>query len=428
MTTKYRVVEAPVSGHFAAVVGVRVVFENGFAVRGSGAVVGPNDVLTAAHLLNGYAGAGAVRTVEVTSALGGVYAAASWRTNTVDADGDGQLSQSDTQADFALLTVSDPDPIGAATGWFEIAGGLATPGRSIYLHSAGYPTGPQDGALPLEMIETFGYEVYDGVVLRHSVEEDTDLDWSGGSGSAFYVAPEDGAPARIVGVLSTGEWAGYVTPEVADTLAGWIAENDAMRLFGGDEADALAGGPCDDLLVGRGGDDVIAGYDGDDLMRGNGGSDILRGGRGEDALYGGSGDDVLHGNAGADKLIGANGKDVLYGGADNDILRGGRHNDLLKGGGGDDLLDGAKGKDLFWGGRGADVFHFDAGDGRGDRVKDFSTKMDRVEIGVGASDFADLTLVADARHDRVTLEFANVRVLFEGLGADDIDHMVFDFV
>ena len=69
--------------------------------------------------------------------------------------------------------------------------------------------------------------------------------------------------------------------------------------------------------------------------------------------------------------------------AGNDVLTGGAGDDFLYGGAGDDLLIGGDGSDRLRGGSGGDTFRLDGalGGDNIDRIVDFSTGLDRVELG-----------------------------------------------
>jgi predicted extracellular nuclease len=115
--------------------------------------------------------------------------------------------------------------------------------------------------------------------------------------------------------------------------------------------------------------------------------DTLNGFDGDDTLSGGDGDDVLRGGLGGDTLNGGDDDDRLLGDVGDDVLNGGEGVDRLEAGDGNDRLDGGAGRDVLFGGGGVDSFAFRNG-GDLDRVRDFSSGVDRIEI-LGA-DFAGL--------------------------------------
>lgn len=89
---------------------------------------------------------------------------------------------------------------------------------------------------------------------------------------------------------------------------------------------------------------------------------------------------VLFGNGGANDLQGLGGRDKLAGGAGNDTLSGGADIDRLYGEDGDDRLVGGDGRDGLWGGNGADTFVLLPTVADADRIYDFATGTDKLEI------------------------------------------------
>jgi len=400
--TSYERVRDTTAFPFSAVVSVHVTYSDGSQFRGSGAVVGQNDVLTSAHLVQSADGMH-VRSIEVRPGFDngelpfGSFKASHWTHKSVDRDGDGLISRSEVARDYALLTVEKPEPIGNVTGWFGIRSNTATAGQSLYLDSAGYPSGPQWPFGDLEMLRTWGYEYFDGQVIEHNLQGETFRDWSGGSGSPFW-QNRRGDP-HVVAILSTSDTATYIDTRVFEDLTKWMADNDPQRLVGTAKRDILEGGFRDDVLSGLGGND---------LLRGAGGDDLLRGGRGSDTLAGWSGNDTLFGHSGPDKLIGGRGSDRLFGGP------------------GPDILDGGRGPDILTGGGGADTFLFRKNDGRADIVRDFDPDQDSIAIGAGASRKTDLRFASDG--DDAILAFANVSVTFEDITRPDLIRSDFDFI
>lgn len=191
----------------------------------------------------------------------------------------------------------------------------------------------------------------------------------------------------------------------------------ADHLYGRDDAedsndqDHLLGGLGDDHMQGRGGVNLLDGGDGDDWaeysMATRGVSvDVFQTsaqntGISTDTLLnvenllGSSYADTLGGNGWSNVVDGGGGDDELHGGRGNDDLRGGDGNDVLTGGIGNDVLQGGWGSDVLNGGIGADTFVFDATDvGNGDRsidrILDFNTFADHIEILNATANMAEL--------------------------------------
>ena len=150
--------------------------------------------------------------------------------------------------------------------------------------------------------------------------------------------------------------------------------SDAMPSFGfkdGKKGIKIRDGRDSDILWGRGGRDTLSGSGGNDRLSGRGGSDKIKGGAGKDRMGGGTSNDQLFGGGGADRLKGKKGQDRLIGGGGND---------RLIGGGGDDVLVGGQGRDVLTGGNGKDSFTFNNLSEAGDRVTDFDSANDLLDV------------------------------------------------
>ena len=189
------------------------------------------------------------------------------------------------------------------------------------------------------------------------------------------------------------------------------------HLMGGAGNDELHGGKGNDRLLGHNDNDVLFGDDGKDKLFGENGDDVLHGGNGRDQLFGGAGADILQGEVGRDTLDGGSGDDRLFGGSGRDDLKGGDGNDALSAGSGYDRLDGGAGADVLTGGAGHDTFVFTEGDAGADRITDFGTGADRVDLSsFNLAGFAAVQAALSDTADGVLLDLGGGQsVLFEGL-------------
>jgi Ca2+-binding RTX toxin-like protein len=168
----------------------------------------------------------------------------------------------------------------------------------------------------------------------------------------------------------------------------WFGRDDYPNLYIDSQAssqDILVGGALNDSITAGNGFDFVDGGAGNDYVYGAAGNDILRGGAGNDSVYGGVGDDTLAGDGGNDYLSGGAGNDALHGGDGADFLSGDDGDDRLDGGAGADRLIGGSGFDILTGGGGADTFVFAFGEssatnGRHDRITDFTSGIDRIDL------------------------------------------------
>ena len=170
-------------------------------------------------------------------------------------------------------------------------------------------------------------------------------------------------PAAIVTIWSHG------TNNTLD-LSGF-AQNAVIDLTPG--TFSSAGGRTNNIAIAF--DTVVEtaiGGDGNDMIRASSVASTLQGGNGDDVLIGGSDADTLDGEDGDDLLLGQDGNDALNAGLGADVLLGGAGDDTLNAGDGHDVLNGGAGIDMLTGGADDDWFQFNAGEGNGDIVNDFS--------------------------------------------------------
>jgi cyclophilin family peptidyl-prolyl cis-trans isomerase len=194
----------------------------------------------------------------------------------------------------------------------------------------------------------------------------------------------------------------------------------AAQATGGSGSDTLSrienliGSAYADTLGGSPGDNALGGGAGNDNLLGGGGNDTLDGGSGNDTLVGGAGDDRIEGAAGTDTLscagiaasivvdlaggtasgtsigsdtlssiecvIGGNQADRIGGSSGANRLEGGGGADTLEGGAGNDTIVGGAGNDSHTGGDGADVFRFATPTEGADRLADFASGADKIQV------------------------------------------------
>lgn len=269
-----------------------------------------------------------------------------------------------------------------------------------------------------------------------------------------------------------------------------IADDSGIRFRGLEGDDLLIGGAGDDILDGgwfgtniiRGGEgddrlnggdagptdlhnDQTFGEEGDDWFEGSYGADLVDGGPGIDEIgYGGlemvdgvevdlvagtanvigaetstlrdienitgtHRDDTMAGDDVRNHFVGLGGNDELYGAGGHDSLWGWNGNDRLEGGGGNDWLRGDSGDD---------VFVFDVEASSRDRIVDFASGEDKIELSAdlqdyaGIHDFEDFQANATETDEGLLVDFSGGRpwtfgALLDGASADDItaDDVVF---
>jgi V8-like Glu-specific endopeptidase len=207
---------------YSAVVYIESTFPSGISYRGSGAVVGKNDVLTASHAVYSLPDGGLADEIRVypgrddTSIPMGPYYGGQVNYFEVDQDGDGALSQQDSEDDLAI--VGFDFSFGTQTGWF----GLDPDGPSGYYNATGYPSIYDDDA-GARMTNSYGLATKaDGFQVFNYDTIETN---PGNSGGPIWY--EDDSSPYIVGVSSTSGWAADIGSHY-NSILDWIAGNDFL--------------------------------------------------------------------------------------------------------------------------------------------------------------------------------------------------------
>lgn len=234
---------------------IETYFPDGTISRGSGSVVGINDVLTALHVVFDATHGGWATKVMVTpgafvdesagsfSAPFGTYSASNWvgRTSNWDTDGDHLLTIKESSQDLALIGLDVN--IAAATG------GVLTVGNSTNSFQAtllGYPA-DQHG-----LVQTTGYAYSD---FPFNSAYDVTATLGPGASGGPLLDTSSGSPV-VNGVLSAGDSSGSYYASTGGFNAAWYAQsvsgNNNLLLEGYQHRPVGAG--------------VASGSDHDDLM------------------------------------------------------------------------------------------------------------------------------------------------------------------
>ncbi|MES2999400.1 MAG: hypothetical protein V4787_01805 [Pseudomonadota bacterium] len=307
---------------YSAVCYITTVFPDGVALRGSGAVIGTNDVLTALHLVYQAGHGGWATQVSVIPAADtapydapyGVFTdfgtldgrAANW-----DLDGDGLITDVEAQGDLAVIGLRSR--IGDEAGRLQPLQ-IASDVDAVVV---GYPARPPLGA-GLGMMEQ---PAYGDASASYGVYDVQGSLGPGGSGGPLVYTVE-GVP-YVTGVLSSGTGDNSASTYAALFGAGtweWLqrvtSANDNLipalpqaSIMGTSGADFLAGDALDNTLLAGAGNDTLTGAGGNDVLDGEGGLDLalFTGSRGSYSITvaGGSGivQDTVPGRDGTDKLV-----------------------------------------------------------------------------------------------------------------------------
>ncbi len=376
-------VPTPDQAPYTSVVGLLATFPDGSQLQFSGALIAPDEVLTAAHGVWQQGIGAAISVVAVTEGLpecdsfagdedvfqSGVYAE-DFHYNAVDNSND-MLTPGATQDDYALVHFGTP-LVGAAAFRLDPTALPYTAAASI----AGFPDGGPEVSASGTVSPVAGLAALTG---------DVALD-DGSSGGPIWVAGAGGAPT-IVGTVSTGGHAAEVTPASVARITGWEAMdastvvNDmatsasggrlltltgsqgVLTSFGRDtiQADAGIG-----VVYAAGASASVLGGSGGLVVVGGAGSDTVRPGTGSSTLYGGSGGGVFDaGYGGGSDVVGGSGAATLVGGGAGDVLfcsavaptaaAAGAGAEVIVAGGGPDMMAGGSGSTVVFAGAGADT-------------------------------------------------------------------------
>jgi V8-like Glu-specific endopeptidase len=195
---------------YTAVVAIDVTFPDGYTARGTGAIVGVNDVLTATHVIYNPDHGGWATSMNVfpgadyNSAQGyyqdqpyklGAYTwrSTGWITQTFSDQDNIHLSFAESQYDVAI--VGFDVRIGDQTGWFGMASGYDSP---QWAYALGYPRDSTGMMLAQTWVtKENGYGVYSSYANNGG-----DLMGPGSSGGPLYVMV--GGDSYLIGVKSSG--------------------------------------------------------------------------------------------------------------------------------------------------------------------------------------------------------------------------------
>lgn len=250
---------------YSAVCYVICKWPDGTSTRGSGTVVGVNDILTALHVVydaarGGWATGITVRPGYDTSPTDAPFGSFSdWgyvdgRTSNWDTNADGLITQAEAQFDMAVIGLRSR--IGDITGWLPVVAHAADFNGVI----AGYPT--RGTGMMAEDISADASTI-------HGVFSVTSGLGSGASGGPLLL--NNGGRATVVGSLSSGNANGTSSTYAAHYGAGnwdwfnsalvandYLITTELLTTFTGTEAnDYLSGNSLDNLFTANAGTDVV---------------------------------------------------------------------------------------------------------------------------------------------------------------------------
>jgi V8-like Glu-specific endopeptidase len=207
---------------------VESAFPSGGRLGGTGVMVGPNDVLTASHLLYSAQQGGAATSVKVVAAYnsnlgftpyGEAHSTSFHYHNDYDPDGDRMIAAGDggsglagSELDLGIIDLSTA--LGQQTGWMTMDPGFSSGTLNVsgYSASAGW-----------KLLSGVSNVTDDGT---DSITYTPNLSLTpGNSGGPLWYQGADGG--HVVGVISTPGWAADVRGTISQ-LQGWVSGNDHM--------------------------------------------------------------------------------------------------------------------------------------------------------------------------------------------------------
>lgn len=302
-------------------------------VRGTFALIGPNDILTASHLVYKPSLGGKPTTINfylgadynsVTDQFESFGTRLIYQNLTVDYQA-GIYSNSNND----LFTSSESEVDLAVIGLDQLVG-------NFYGYLRLNPLQRQTGTFNASAI---GYPIDGTGMMERSVAPvlTNDLWISQGEGLKLG---NSGGPLlignEVVGVASAANDSESIWACVGlnfDFILDSIASNNSL----------VSGGVIDPMVF-------------DYSHAATSANQTLEGYRVNEDIAGGAGDDSIYGNGGDDQLFGNDGRDLIYGGSGNDLLNGDADNDTLYGEVGNDTLNGGLGNNKLYGGEGDDSY------------------------------------------------------------------------
>ena len=285
---------------------------NGNQYQGSGVMISPDEVLTAAHVV-WQTGAGLATNVQVTPGYSaglapfGTFSGTVTHYNAID-DTDDVIDESQIPNDFAVVHLSSPTGAGSLPLDADYSGGIAT--------VSGYPGG--NGGMRYDVAETVETSTLYNVLTGGGIG-------LGSSGGPVWTVAPNGP--IVEGLVSAGDTVGdgyftKITAAVRGTINGWVAQDDAPPsppsppVAGYIDNDSGQQGTVA-LTAASGGPSYLqwqyiwSSTDGVSLST-SAPNVFLHGGSGQDSLQVTSGQNVLDGGTGSNFLTGGSGADTFF--------------------------------------------------------------------------------------------------------------------
>lgn len=208
-------------------VSIYVRWSNGAITRGSGVMVGRNDVLTAAHVVYNPARGSPVSIRVIPGQNGsntpfGIIDGARWNYYAIRYQPNGNLTADQSAWDMAVIGLRQNT--GNTTGWLGIAANQTQTTTRNLIH---YPSAYQVNFQNLRQMYSYGSVSYSNTSSGNGVLNIGNLNISpGSSGGGIYIIASNGN-RYVTGTVSTASWGSFINTTAFNAIASWMASNDA---------------------------------------------------------------------------------------------------------------------------------------------------------------------------------------------------------
>ncbi len=205
-----------------AAVSIYVRWSNGAITRGTGTMVGPNDVLTAAHVVYSPARGSPVSIRVIPGQNGsntpfGIIDGARWNYYAIRYLPNGNLTQDQSAWDMAVIGLRQN--AGSRTGWLGIRSNQTQTTTRNLIH---YPSAYQVNFQNLRQMYSYNTVGYSGGTLNIG-----GLTISpGSSGGGIYILV--GGNRYVTGTVSTASWGSFINTTAFNAIASWMASNNSV--------------------------------------------------------------------------------------------------------------------------------------------------------------------------------------------------------
>lgn len=208
---------------YSAAVSIYVRWANGTTSRGSGTMVGPNDVLTAAHVVYNPSRGAATNITVIAGQNGmntpfGIYDYGRINYYTIQYQPNGNLTSSTSAHDLAMISLEEN--LGSRTGTFGLRSNATSTGTRNLIS---YPSAYQFSFQNLRQVYSSGST---SVTSSNYLNIGNLNVSSGSSGGGIYQILN--GSRYVNGVVSTASWGAFLNTSRYNTVLGWMNNNNSL--------------------------------------------------------------------------------------------------------------------------------------------------------------------------------------------------------